>query len=165
MKKLIVFLSLTFSFSSYACSLAPSTEEFVIDKSFAEIQAIKPTFEVSKLSRGKKALHSCSGLASLSLKLVSPSDVAQGYRFELVKGTFKKIYFNNTPITVSKFMKEKDTFVFYYNEITNDPINITVKITAISKSGDNSQPQFLKIKDGVKESKKSIWPSWSQKKR
>ncbi len=164
MKKLIVLLSLCFSFSAYPCSLAPSTEEFSIDKTLADIKAIQPTFEVSKLSRGKKALHSCSGLASLSLKLLNPNNVIQGYRFELVKGTFNKIYFSDVPITVTKYLKEKDTFVFYYNEITNDPIDITVKITAISKSGNESQPQFLNIKDGVKESKPSFWPSWSQQK-
>lgn len=161
MKKIAVLVSILFSFSSYACSLAPSTEQFIIDDSLKRTIPLEPTFKVSRLSRGKKALHSCSGLASLSLKLDKPVAVVQGYSFEIVKGTFKKIRFSDTPITLSKFMNNNDEFIFHYYEITNEPIDIILKITAVSKSGEKSKPQFLKIQDKV--SKKSLWPSWSQR--
>jgi len=163
MKKLSILITvLLISFNSYACSLAPATQQFIIDTSLEKITAFEPSFYLANLSRGKKAKHSCSGLASLSLKLKKPITNDQGYSFEKVKGTFDKIHFSGRPITLSKFMTDRDQneYFFYYHEITNEPIDITLKITAISKSGHKSKPQFLKITHAG--NKKPIVPSWSQ---
>ena len=147
MKKSVITISiLLYSFSTYACSLAPPTQQFNIDSKLEKIPAIQPSFKVSNLSRGKKAQHSCSGLASLSLKLEKPTTLDQGYTFEKTKGNFDKIYFNDKPVTLTKYTSEMGEYVFYYNETTNDPIDITLKITAVSKSGHTSKPQVLHIK-------------------
>jgi len=107
MKKIVFLVSVLFySFSTFACSLVPSTEPFIIDTTLAKIIPTEPSFKVSALSRGKKAQHSCSGLASLILKLENPVTAGQGYSFEQIKGDFDKFYFSDTPIQLSKYMLE-----------------------------------------------------------
>lgn len=161
MKK-IMFIMLALSFSgAYACSLAPTTEAFIINSNLQKIIPSEPSFKVSNLSRGKKSKHSCSGLAYLNLKNSSPSSTEQGYIFEIYEGSFKKIRFKDVPLKTSKFSRDKDEYIFHFYETKNEPINFTLKITSVSKSGLKSKPQLLKIID--KGTQKSWWPSWSQK--
>jgi len=159
MKKISLLLLLLYSTSTFPCSLAPTVEPFIIDEKLKTIIPITPSFSVSKLSRGVKALHSCSGLASLELKQNQTVSQKQGYIFEVISGTFNVFHYKQA-ITISERHKtylkknkgyEGELFNFPFFENTNKAIDIVLQITAVSKSGKKSKAQFLKIKhDGTK---------------
>lgn len=161
MKTILTLILILSCSNAFPCSLGAMTEPFAVDKSLNHVTPIKPSFKVSRLSRGTKSGTSCSGLASLRLIPTTPPLHEQGYIFEVIEGVFD-IFHVAGPITTTETHRllsgkfktlDKNEFLFYYFEavITPKPIDITLKITAVSKSGAKSDPQLLKIQhDGAK---------------
>ena len=157
MKYIITIFLVLCASRAVACSLPVYTEPFVIDQKLKLTLPIKPKFKVSKFPRGTKSKTSCSGLAFLFLKPEKTIE-QQGYIFKVIKGTFNPFH-NKEPLQRSeehKFLSkeyeafDEDEFVFPFYEVLNNPIDIVLQITAVSKSGEKSEPQLLKIKHNGK---------------
>ena len=153
MKYIIAIFLVLYTSGAVACSLPIYTEPFVIDKKLKLALPVKPKFKVSKFPRGTKSKTSCSVLAFLFLKPEKTIE-QQGYTFKVIKGTFNPFH-SIEPLQRSEEHKllskeyeafDEDEFVFHFYEILNNPIDIVLQITAISKSGGKSEPQLLKIK-------------------
>ena len=160
MKSIFVLVLFVYASNAYPCSLATMTERFTLNSELETTTPLKPSFRVSMLSRGVKSGTSCSGLASLRLMPQKLPIQEQGYIFEVVKGKYR-IFHEEGPIRTTKthrLLAEKfkkmdvNEFIFFFFEKTNKPIDVILKITAVSKSGEKSKPQLLKIQhEGVKD--------------
>jgi hypothetical protein len=161
MKLPLVIFGLLISSNTFACSFAPTTEEFVLDNSDAPAPST-PIFVVKSINRGFDDGDggSCSDAGILTLKIASPIEANVGYIFEISEGTFDDKIFYDAPIKSSEFAKE-GTFTFIWLDGESDsqePINITVEITPVAKSGAKGKPAHLKITHpGVK---KPWWKFW-----
>jgi len=128
-----------------------------------EIQPIKPTFVVNHIGRGEDDGNhgSCSDAGMISLKLNEKPPLKQGYIFEIVEGEFEDSLFDGTPVIINDLIENKSTYSFIWfdgNSDEQEPINIKVKIIAVSNSGHKSTPQYVVIKHpGIK---KPWWKIW-----
>ena len=68
--------------------------------------------------------------------------------FKIIEGKFEDQLFYESPVVPSKFMENEKLFSFLWFDGSNEeqePINITVQIIAVSRSGNKSEPQLLTI--------------------
>jgi hypothetical protein len=153
LQKFILFLLIVIASNSFACKPAIPITVFEIKKGALPVQPITPRFKIKKIIRGTRArgVTDCAwmyNMGSIELQsLISPK-TEQGYIFEIVKGKLKDAYFNLNPVTVSSFRKDKSIYELGWrdkNSNSQSPLNITLKITAVSRSGLKSKPQFLHI--------------------
>lgn len=159
MKTIVVIILFLYTSNVYSCSMAKMTEPFVINNKLDTIKPTKPSFKVSELFRGRRNGTSCSGIASLQLIPQKPPLQEQGYIFEVIKGTFSTFHVRDKgPVKASRIhrliseeLKTVDKYGFIFNFFEgapykpHKPIDITLKITAVSKSGEKSNPQLLRI--------------------
>jgi hypothetical protein len=104
-----------------------------------------PQISVEKVERGYGGSDdSCSDLGTLVLKV--PESVA-GYAFEIVAGNFD----NDVPFPagfVQPAIRGHLRFVWVDGpKSPQEPLNVLVKITAMSATGALSEPLFLRIQD------------------
>ena len=162
MSRILLLVLSLLAFKSGACSFAPAFDDFVISQSTLVV-ASKPNFSVASIHRGTDDGNngSCSDAGFIELKLGTTPINEQGYIFEIVKGEFEDQLFNESPVVPSKFMDDNKLYSFLWLDGSNEEqeaINITVKIIAVSQSGDLSEPQLLEITHpGVK---KPWWKVW-----
>lgn len=162
MYKLLVFLLLSISINTLACSFMPTKVAFETS-TIEKVEPIIPAFELSHIGRGKyDGNHgSCSDAGVVSLKLKEMPSIEQGYIFEITEGTFEDTLFDTGPVIINDLIEDKSTYSFIWfdgNSDEQEPINIKVKIIAVSRSGHQSAPQFIEIKHpGVKEPWWKLW--------
>lgn len=162
MYKLIGILLLLLSNNSFACSFMPTMEMFKTS-SVERIEPTIPMFKLSHIGRGEDDGNhgSCSDAGVITLKLQSIPIVDQGYIFEIIEGSFEDTLFDTAPVILNDLIEDKSTYSFIWfdgNSDEQEPINIKVKITAVSKSGHQSAPQYVDIKHpGIK---KPWWKIW-----
>lgn len=162
MHKLIGLLLFSLSINSLACSFMPTKEVFKTS-AVEKVEPNIPSFELSHIGRGEDDGNhgSCSdaGVISLTLKKIPLNE--QGYIFEIVEGSFEDTLFDSAPVIINDLIEDKSTYSFIWfdgNSDEQEPINIKVKITAVSKSGHQSAPQYVDIKHpGIK---KPWWKIW-----
>ena len=162
MSKTFILVLNLIAFNSFACSFAPSFDDFVITEG-PLVKATIPTFSVDSIHRGTNDGNrsSCSDAGFIKLKLDTVPLHEQGYIFKIVKGKFEDQLFDDSPVVPSKFKESKKLYSFLWFDGNNDvqePINITVQIIAVSRSGNKSEPQLLNITHpGVT---KAWWKVW-----
>tara|TARA_R110002050_G_scaffold71891_3_gene154666 strand:+ start:51718 stop:52176 length:459 start_codon:yes stop_codon:yes gene_type:complete len=149
MNRIIVLVLSFIAFKAGACSFAPALEEFIITER-SPVAATKPNFSVDSIKRGTNDgnRNSCSDAGFINLKLDSASSNDQGYIFKIVEGKFEYQIFDESPVVPTKFMESKKGYSFLWfdgHKAEQAPINITVQIIAISRSGNKSEPQLLTI--------------------
>ncbi|WP_441002449.1 hypothetical protein [Pseudocolwellia agarivorans] len=149
MGKLLILCLNLIVFNSFACSFAPVFDEF-ITTDVALIKASSPRFSLESIHRGTDDGNhgSCSDLGIIKLKIDTIPVHEQGYIFKIVKGRFEDQLFLDSPVVLSKFIQNKQLYSFMWFDGSNEvqePINITIQITAVSLSGDKSEPQVLNI--------------------
>lgn len=148
-QRLLLSLICFLSFQTIACSMMPAFEPFAASGENSA-EPVPPTFEVASIKRGKfdDLRGSCSGFGHIVLTLASPPTRAQGYTFEIVKGSFEAPLFTDNPIMVAELLEDKNTFYFTWfdgNSNQQSPFDFTVKITAVSQAGMVSEPQYLRV--------------------
>ena len=158
----ILFLSSVFSVNVFACSFMQMLQPFeVVDGSGAAPD--NPSFSVKKVHRGKDDgnFASCSDAGIITLKLDPEQNAGMGYIFEIVEGEFEDQLFTGEPITATEHYAKDGLYKFLWLDGSSDeqePINIVVKIQAVSKTGEKSSPQLLNVSHpGVK---KPWWKVW-----
>jgi len=158
-KIVFIFLVVVISHISYACSPVQTRTPFVITGEKSP-NPVTPTFKVTSILRGQRgSFGSCADTGQLILSLKETPKYEQGYLFEIVDGKFEeKEIFQGM---VKAFRNDITDFYFAWfdgNSNKQEPINIKVKITAVSLSGVKSKPQFLQIvHKGVKVPWWNIW--------
>jgi hypothetical protein len=158
---LVLFLSLV-SFNALACSMIPTSKYFEVTGN-GTTESVKPVFEVEGVHRGTDDGNhgSCSDAGSIVLKLKNIPTIEQGYISELVEGTFEDTLFSDKAITLVDFLEEKDKYYFVWfdgNSEEQEAFDIKIKLTAVSESGINSEPQYLNVSHpGVQ---KPWWKVW-----
>jgi len=162
MNQIIVAALIFFSSSSFACSFVQMTEDFDIDAEFAPTP-MTPNFVVEKIVRGSDDgnIGSCSDAGILTLKRKNSPENPTGYIFEILTGEFEDQLFYPEPVRATERFEQEGLYKFVWLDGSNDeqePINIEVKIVALSKSGERSKPQILKVTHpGIK---KPWWKIW-----
>lgn len=136
------------------------TQKFEITGEKSETPG-KPNFEVKGIKRGSyDGNHgSCSDAGMITFVNLS-SDTDIGYKFAIVEGTFEDTIFGDNPIVPSTFVNEGEFTFRWFDGHTDDqePIEITVEITPVSKSGSTGEPARLVVSHpGVK---KPWWKIW-----
>ena len=145
---------------AYSCSFARVLEPFIVDGSSEMVPKI-PDFEVLSISRGERGdAGMCADAGTLTL--VSKNlDGENGFIFEIEEGEYDVGLFPNQPVILVERFAAKAEYFFVWldgNTKEQEPIDILVKITAISKSGNLSEPQYLRVfHPGVQ---KSWWEFW-----
>ena len=146
----------------FACSFAQTMNIF----SHGDARLIipeKPNFAVSSIYRGTKGPHGgCQDAGSIKLQSGAKAGKKVGYRFSIERGQFEDALFINEPVVlVEAEWRTPGEYSFIWfdgNTVEQEPIDITVKIVAISEDGGESEPQFLRITHpGVK---KPWWRFW-----
>ncbi|WP_281556398.1 hypothetical protein [Thalassomonas sp. RHCl1] len=161
MKKLFILFTLI-PCLSFAGSFAPMLKDFKLS-SEKSLSAVKPDFIVQSIRRGTDDGNyaSTSDAGIVTLKLTSLPEQLQGYTFEIVEGNFEDKLFTDTPVTPTEYVQDKREFTFIWLDGSSEEqeaFKIKVKITGISTSGEQSEPQYLVISHpGVK---KSWWKIW-----
>lgn len=161
MKLLLFIVSLSLSLNSFGCSFAPTYKLFEVT-THEHIQAPTPNFQLSNIKRGFNDGNgaSCSDAGILSFRATNLPSNETGYIFKISTGGFEDRIFELSPITFNEFSTD-GTFNFVWfdgNSDEQEPINITVEIMAISKSGNKSKPQYLEVSHpGIK---KAWWKLW-----
>jgi|TARA_B110000211_G_scaffold158508_1_gene179461 hypothetical protein len=162
MSRFLFLLLNILAFKAAACSFAPAFDEFVISENSSD-KVTTPTFRVDSIHRGTDDGNhgSCSDAGFINLKLEALPSHEQGYIFKIVEGKFEDQLFYESPVVPSKFMENEKLFSFLWLDGSNkeqEPINITVQIIAVSRSGNKSEPQRLKITHpGIQ---KPWWKVW-----
>lgn len=145
----LVIFAWLFSSLTWACSFVQMTEDFKIIEGDGEAPE-SPNFEVSSIHRGSDDGNyaSCSDAGILTLKLLSKSMPNVGYLFSIEKGKYDVGLFPDEPIVTSKqfFLSGEYNFIWLDgNSNEQEPIDIVVRIVAVSESGKKSEPTFLTI--------------------
>jgi len=165
---IVIFSLVAFYNNTSACDRPMPIHPFKINVKIKVPPPQKPNFIIKKISRGQRVRDnsSCFWLATLgtiSLEEVSAPKTPQGYLIEIVKGKFEdKTIFSNQPVFL-KYPYPKGSNIYNFEWSDGDsniqePFNITVKITGVSRSGEKSKPQYLQIKhQGVKVPWWNIW--------
>ncbi len=162
MSRIILLVLNLVAFNAIACSFLPAFDDFVITDSSA-VKATKPNFTVDSIHRGTDDGNhgSCSDAGFIELKLDTVPLHEQGYIFKIIEGKFEDQLFYESPVVPSKFIDSKKLYSFVWLDGSSEeqePINITVQIIAVSRSGNKSEPQILKITHpGVE---KPWWKVW-----
>lgn len=166
--KLIIFIVASLSLNAvFACDRPLTIREFKVNKNIKVQVPARPNFYVKSVKRGQRIRDSssCYFLATLgviSLKARTIPNIPQGYLFEIVQGKLEnnKI-FPTYPVFLKYPGKERGQFNFEWSDGDSkiqEPFNIMVKITGVSRSGMKSKPQYLQIKHkGVRVPWWNIW--------
>lgn len=160
MKQAITILIVVFSSPTWACSFARTTEPFEVDAP-GSIEPRRTEFEVAEIVRGSDDgnPHSCSDAGVITLKALDPPSET-GFIFEVVKGEFEDRLFTQEPITPADF-KEPGEFTFIWldgSSYEQEPFDIVVQVTPISRTGNVGQPTTLNVSHpGIK---KPWWRFW-----
>ncbi|WP_153916572.1 hypothetical protein [Shewanella sp. TC10] len=161
MKKRLLLLTLI-PCISFAGSFAQMLTGFE-KNSEEKVDAVKPNFIVQSIRRGTDDgnFASTSDAGLVTLQLTRLPEKPQGYTFEIVEGKFEDQLFTGEPVTPAKNVRDKREFTFIWldgRSQEQEPFNVKVKITGISASGSESEPQYLVLSHpGVK---KSWWKIW-----
>jgi hypothetical protein len=162
MYKLLIIPLLLISTNTWGCSFMPTKMAFKTS-SIEKIEPIVPTFELNHRVRGEDDGNhgSCSDAGVISLKIKEISSIEQVYIFEIIEGTFEDTLFDTEPVIINDLIEDKSTYSFIWFDGSyeeQEAINIKVKIIAVSRSGHQSDPQFIEIKHpGIK---KPWWKLW-----
>lgn len=153
---------LIISAESLACSFAPMTEAFVVVEGEGMPPA-KPDFIVKEIKRGHDDGNpgSCSDAGILILKRETPPENSTGYLFGITAGEFEADIFDASPIKAVERNEKEGLYNFVWLDGASDwqePIDITVKIVTVSKTGQKSEPQMLKVMHPG--SKRPWWRVW-----
>jgi hypothetical protein len=160
-KYTLIFLTLI-SYNALACSPHQPTGLFEVT-GIESPKPVTPDFVVGGISRGHDDGNSvsCSDAGVISLKLKTTPSNPTGYLFEMLENDFEDQLFISKPISILEDYDKNSPFYFRWLDGSNEvqePINIAIKIIAVSKTGDKSTPQYLKITHpGVK---KPWWKFW-----
>ncbi len=160
MRIITLFIFLFVSFHAGACSFMRVIEKFEHTKE-ATIEPSRPNFSVNDITRGTIGESgSCNDAGILSLA-ISPEPEDTGYIFSIVDGTFEDQLFPSGPVIRIRDTIKPSSYFFVWLDgysTEQEPIDITVKIVAVSKDGGVSEPQLLKVvHPGVK---KAWWKFW-----
>ena len=153
MKSIItLFILLIVPARIFACSFAPTLEHFQYSNEYSEIPN-KPNFVLESISRGFKNGNNCGGFATFILSTVDEEkDV--GYFFSFANGEVGDLEFSKEAIVQIKNNSNADKYIFiWFDGYSNkqEEIDATLKIIAVSKNHQLSEPQYLKISHpGVK---------------
>jgi len=162
MKYCITLLLLLSSYSQ-ACSYGRSFSDFIVtnEKSLSPNQ---PNLSVHEIVRGKAGggIGSCGDAGFVILKMNNDTGDSVGYIFELHEGEFEDdLFMEKNPIIPASHFLDEGLFHFIWLDGRSDdqePFNIVVKIVAMSKSGQLSEPQFLTVNhQGTKSPWWKIW--------
>ncbi len=161
MKRIFTVLLLALSYPAFSCSFAPMTQEFQITGEETALPE-KPSFEVKSIKRGFYDGNdgSCSDAGMITLRNISKNSQDVGYKFAIVEGAFEDSLFRDGPVTPSTFAEENEfTFIWFDGHSDEqEPFEVTVEITPVSKSGSTGEPARLVIAHpGVK---KPWWKIW-----
>ena len=133
--------------AALACSPVRGHQPFVPSPTIRPATKLLPAPQISveKIERGYRGGNdSCSDLGTLVLKV--PESVA-GYAFEIVAGNFD----GDMPFPagfVQPAVRGQLRFVWLDGpKSPQEPLNVLVKITAVSATGVLSEPLFLRIQD------------------
>ncbi|MCG7530873.1 hypothetical protein MHM98_05815 [Psychrobium sp. MM17-31] len=156
LKKLLCVASILFINSlispALACSFMSIYTKLDIESyTGPAVKAVSPNFKVESIKRGSDDgnFASCSDAGVLKLRNSNHSSDQQGYVFEVVEGAYKEPIFSGDILFPDKLWHDKSLYkIIWFDGNTNEqePFNILVKITAVSISGDKSEPQYLAIK-------------------
>jgi len=150
MKTLIVIILLILSNKINACSFVQMIEEFKVNNAVkTKTIPTKPYFKFISIKRGSDDGNggSCSDAGILSLEQINKPKLSTGYIFEIIEGIYKDKIFYSNPIVATQGFKEKGLYNFVWLDKSRikEPLEFKVKITAVSESGDKSEPQILQI--------------------
>jgi hypothetical protein len=146
--KLFYLSILLFSNAIFACSLAPSMESFVINPGYhLTKKPLKPRFELIKVKRGYDDGNyaSCSDAGIITIKAISKyTSNAVAYKFEIVAGELEDSVF---PEGAVQSLNGNEFYFVWLDGSSNkqEPIEIILKIVALSPSGIESEPSLLRI--------------------
>jgi len=150
MKIAITFIALFFTQVTWSCSFGSRFNSFLKDPSYrSDKKPSAPIFEVKYIKRGYDDGNggSCSdaGMITLAPK-ENPNKfgVTVAYTFKLVEGEFDDSIFPREPV----FSRNGKNFTFIWfdgSKVHQEPINIKIEIRAISPSGVESEPSYLRI--------------------
>ena len=120
-----------------------------------------PSFTVTSIERGRKGYSgSCAGAGILTIR-AERFQPDTGYIFSLAEGEMEDQLFYPSTIQKVPGSEEPGEYFFIWldgNTEAQEPIDIVIKITAVSKDGGRSEPQYLKVQHpGVK---KAWWKFW-----
>ena len=138
------------------------TEEFEVVPGDG-VPPVVPNFKVEKIVRGTDDgnLASCSDAGILTLKNLDIPGESTGYIFSIVEGQFEDQLFHEKPIQATDYFLKDSLYNFIWLDGSSDvqePIDVTIEIVAISKTGQRSSPQKLKVMHpGVS---KPWWKFW-----
>ncbi|WP_143731037.1 hypothetical protein [Microbulbifer sp. GL-2] len=161
MKRIFAVLLLAFSSPVFSCSFAPMTQEFEITGEEAEAPE-RPNFELKSIKRGFYDGNggSCSDAGMITLKNISKNSRDVGYKFSIVEGAFEDTIFGDNPIVPSNFVEESEFTFIWFDGHTDEqePFEITIEITPVSKSGSTGESARLIVAHpGVE---KPWWKIW-----
>jgi hypothetical protein len=127
-----------------ACSLAPGYEAFQVRPAPEKSALIHPpSVSVENIRRGHRGDSGlCADLGFLVLKVLN---ARLGYRFEIVEGKLDGVFPEGF---IQPAAPGYLSFVWVDgNTDAQEPIQIVVKVTAMSKAGHLSEPLMLRIAD------------------
>jgi len=159
--KLFISIIVLSHASAIACEMPVYISKFKINHKIKSLPPIKPDFKLVNIIRAVRADTCRFGIGEIELELKTTPKNMQGYSFEVIKGKLDGGFtFGSVPVgnlwNKSKYPLEwKDG-----NTNIQEPFNVVLKITGISRSGQKSSPQFLKISHGGV--KIPWWNIWRQ---
>lgn len=160
MIKSCFLILLIISYQSIACSIAPVIEPFEFTEGSSTLPDT-PSFKTINIVRGEKRPGDSCEYAHITFQLNSEPKEATGYIFEIPEGNIRAISFPDYSVKRIRQRTKVGQYTFDLLDkysIEQDPIDIIVKITAVSKTGLKSNPQFLKVRHpGVE---KAWWKFW-----
>ncbi len=160
MKFFVTILAVLFYGNAFACSFARPFVDFEHTNE-GNIIPKMPIFSVKSISRGEiGGAGSCADAGVLTLVTTS-AEKDTGFIFSIEEGQFEGRLFHPKPMILASGHTGSDEYFFIWNDgrtTEQEPIDITVKIVAVSKDGGQSEPQYLKVTHkGVK---KPWWQFW-----
>lgn len=160
-KNIMAPILLTLSLDVLSCSFVPMIEEFKITEHKSVLPS-QPNFTLGEIHRGSKGdIGSCRDVGSIKLFLQNEPSESTGYIFRISEGVFEDQLFYDAPVKrVEKYSEPGEYSFRWLDGLTQvqEPIDITIEITAVSASGARSEPQYVRATHpGVK---KPWWQVW-----
>ena len=146
MKSIVFIIFLIAASQSFACSPIQRIEEFQIGGTAENVPA-KPNLKIETIDRsdGAGSHGTCSDLAFITLKILNTPTEETGYLLRITDGEFKDGIFPNIPVNPTPHVSQ-NMLSFPWSDLNRyAPIEASIEIIAVSKSGAKSEAAYLKM--------------------
>lgn len=149
--KIIIGIAVTFFFSrfAYACSFPAGYQNFLMAPSIyrKDVAPEPPKVTVKKIERGEKGDPGMCADAGVLVLKIDNFKLNTGYSFTIESGTVEDKIFPEDYI--APVPGSRELMFVWLDGASNfqEPIDLKIKVVAVSLGGTESEPSYVKIED------------------